>query len=90
MEMFQTWDKWMTKKYPKVGFGSKWKTNVKNDCQDITLHRCTCTCMWDFWMITICSRRREEVDKIIQSFPHIHVLQWNLDILNFYLINLLV
>ena len=28
--MFQNWDKWMTKKYPKVGFGSKWKTNVKN------------------------------------------------------------
>ena len=30
MEMFQNWDKWMTKKYPKVGFCGKCKTNVKN------------------------------------------------------------
>lgn len=30
VEMFQNWDKWITKKFPKVGFGSKCKSNVKN------------------------------------------------------------
>ena len=30
VEMLQNWDKWITKKFPKVGFGSKCKTNVKN------------------------------------------------------------
>lgn len=76
----------MTKKYPKVGFGSKCKTNVKNvralQYRGVHVHVCRIS-GWSQYAAG------EEVDKNY-TFPHVHVLQWNLDILNFYIINLLV